>query len=111
VVASQTCLAVQAPPMQVWSVWQVAHAIPPIPQAESAAPATHCPAWQQPTQFEESHPVLTQLPFLQSEPVAQASQLPPPRPQAASAVPPTQSPLGSQQPEQVAGPHGRSALG
>src|SRR5579884_2570131 len=51
-------------------------------------------------------PATAHLPLLHVRQVPQAAQARPPAPQATSAVPGRQAPLASQQPAQVAGPHG-----
>jgi hypothetical protein len=64
------------------------HAPPPVPQVESADPATHCPlALQQPTQLVGPHGIGAQEPLLHCWPDGHSTQLPPPVPHAAALEP------------------------
>jgi hypothetical protein len=75
----EVALQAQAPPEQPWPPAQVAHCLPPEPQASG-----ELPGWQTPLGSQQplGHDVASQLqlPLAQSWPLAQAEQVAPPLP-------------------------------
>jgi hypothetical protein len=93
VAPSQVCFVWQAPCAQLCAAVHIAHAIPPLPQAESELPATHAPPEQQPGQLVGPHGIASQLPFGHCSPDLHWAHSAPPLPHSAALVPGMQLPL------------------